>query len=245
MRQVWTLREPTSSKQGCPPPPHARVLRRVSDTAWHCLAINKRIQINSNKQTNNKLLVTPRKKNNPLDVLQQGLIMGSVFGKIGVEQPPYEVVSSTPFYEVRKFPRLLAIEAIDNTNKAFGQLASYIGVTGAAKNEDKKSIAMTAPVVSTEDKRMQFILPSSMQDAPKPLGSDVRVVERPPSTWAVTTWTGGWSKDAVEQHLRKLKAQATADGVQVDETQWEWHRFNPPWCLPRYRTNAVAIKVVG
>ena len=173
--------------------------------------------------------------------------MGSVFGKIGVETPPYTTLFTAPTYEVREFPRLLAIEANDDgsQNRAFGRLAGYIGVMGAAQNEAGQSIAMTAPVVNTQSKRMQFILPANMQSAPPPLTDGVKVVERPSSQWAVATWNGGWSESDAAKRRAELVAAATADGVVVDESDWEVHRFNPPWTLPRFRTNAVAVKVLS
>ena len=174
--------------------------------------------------------------------------MGSVFGKIDVETPPYTTLLTMDSYEVREFPRLLAIEAPcdeHNNNRAFSSLAGYIGVMGSAKNEAAQPIAMTAPVVNTQSKRMQFILPVAMQTAPPPLEPGLKIVERPPSRWAVATWNGGWSDEEAARRLAELTAAARADGVQVDDSDWEFHRFNPPWTLPRFKTNAVAVRVLG
>ncbi len=174
--------------------------------------------------------------------------MGSVFGKIDVETPPYKTLLTASSYEVREFPRLLAIEAPcdeHSNNRAFGSLAGYIGVMGSAQNEAAQPIAMTAPVVNTHSKRMQFILPVAMQSAPPPLQPGLKIVERPPSRWAVATWNGGWSDEEAARRLAELTAAARSDGVQVDDSDWETHRFNPPWTLPRFKTNAVAVRVLS
>jgi len=115
---------------------------------------------------------------------------------------------------------------------------------GAPQNEAAQPIAMTAPVVNTPTKRMQFILPSSMQTAPPPLGKNVKLVERPASRWAVATWYGGWNDKVASRRLAELREALRRDGVVVDETQWELHRYNPPWTLPAYKKNSVAVKVL-
>ena len=176
---------------------------------------------------------------------RMGFVM-SMFGTIDVETPPYETVLSKASYEVRAFPRLLAIECPCNDESgAFRTLAGYIGVMGKAQNEASQPIAMTAPVVNKPSKTMQFILPAAMQTAPPPLAKNVTVVERPPSRWAVATWQGGWDDAEATRRMEELIKTARADGVQLDEGDWEWHRYNPPWTLYWWRTNSVAVKVVS
>lgn len=84
--------------------------------------------------------------------------MGMVFGKTGVEEPPYDILltrsyppATTP-YEIRKYGERFAAEADystgDNSDDTpFTVLARYIGVFGTPENEGSEKISMTAPVV--------------------------------------------------------------------------------------------------
>ena len=83
--------------------------------------------------------------------------MGMVFGKTGVNEPPYTVLLTrsssvgTP-YEIRKYGERFAAEAAypagDNEDGTpFSVLARYIGVFGTPENEGSEKISMTAPVV--------------------------------------------------------------------------------------------------
>uniref|UniRef100_A0A7S1ST44 SOUL heme-binding protein n=1 Tax=Tetraselmis chuii TaxID=63592 RepID=A0A7S1ST44_9CHLO len=89
--------------------------------------------------------------------------MGQLLGKIDVEMPAHEVLSTPPggFYEVRKYPPAVAVETPHSTGKdgrpddgsSFNRLAKYIGVFGNPQNtktegEGGETIAMTAPVVT-------------------------------------------------------------------------------------------------
>jgi hypothetical protein len=122
--------------------------------------------------------------------------MGMVFGKTGVEEPPYTVLLTrspveTP-YEIRKYGERFAAEAAypagDNDDDTpFSVLARYIGVFGTPENEGSEkismtapvvidrqgggtAIAMTAPVIRTENsgtKMMQFMLPTNYDELSK------------------------------------------------------------------------------
>ncbi|KAK3226232.1 hypothetical protein Dsin_006094 [Dipteronia sinensis] len=81
--------------------------------------------------------------------------MGMVFGKISVETPNYEVVQSSPDYEIRKYtPSVVAEVTYDpsqfkgNKDGGFSVLANYIGALGNPQNTKPEKIAMTAPVIT-------------------------------------------------------------------------------------------------
>ncbi|KAI9152934.1 hypothetical protein LWI28_003213 [Acer negundo] len=81
--------------------------------------------------------------------------MGMVFGKISVETPSYEVVQSSPDYEIRKYtPSVVAEVTYDpsqfkgDKDGGFTVLANYIGALGNPQNTKPEKIAMTAPVIT-------------------------------------------------------------------------------------------------
>ncbi|KAL5740472.1 hypothetical protein ACOSQ2_029652 [Xanthoceras sorbifolium] len=81
--------------------------------------------------------------------------MGMVFGKIRVDTPKYELVQSSPDYEIRKYaPSVVAEVTYDpsqfkgNKDGGFSVLANYIGAFGNPQNTKPEMIAMTAPVIT-------------------------------------------------------------------------------------------------
>ncbi|KAG9453264.1 hypothetical protein H6P81_006168 [Aristolochia fimbriata] len=81
--------------------------------------------------------------------------MGTVFGKIGVETPKFELLQTSPDYEIRKYsPSIVAEVTYDpaelrgNRDGGFTILANYIGALGNPQNRKPEKIAMTAPVIT-------------------------------------------------------------------------------------------------
>ncbi|MCL7041872.1 hypothetical protein MKW94_017745 [Papaver nudicaule] len=83
--------------------------------------------------------------------------MGMVFGKISVETPKYEVVQSSQDYEIRKYTSCVIAEVAYDPSQFGGDrdggfmvLAKYIGAVGNPQNTKPETIAMTAPVITTQ-----------------------------------------------------------------------------------------------
>lgn len=81
--------------------------------------------------------------------------MGTIFGKISVETPKFEVLHTSPDYEIRKYsPSIVAQVTYDpaqlggNRDGGFSILANYIGALGQPQNKKPEKIAMTAPVIT-------------------------------------------------------------------------------------------------
>ncbi|GLT89483.1 hypothetical protein SLE2022_074620 [Rubroshorea leprosula] len=134
--------------------------------------------------------------------------MGLVFGRINVETTKYEVIQSTPDYEIRKYsPSVVAEITYDpsqfrgDKDGGFTVLANYIGALGKPQNTKPEKIAMTAPVITKETEdggekiamtspvvtkggksvvTMQFVLPSKYTNKVEevPKPLDERVVIR-------------------------------------------------------------------
>ena len=90
--------------------------------------------------------------------------MGIVFGKIDVECAAHDVlqVSGAGFAVRRYHPHVIArVRRGDGVkdNAAFNLLATYIGVYGTPKNQGRRPIAMTAPVISYTPERIDMTAP--------------------------------------------------------------------------------------
>eukprot|EP00485_Elphidium_margaritaceum_P003324 CAMPEP_0202693126 /NCGR_PEP_ID=MMETSP1385-20130828/7334_1 /ASSEMBLY_ACC=CAM_ASM_000861 /TAXON_ID=933848 /ORGANISM="Elphidium margaritaceum" /LENGTH=196 /DNA_ID=CAMNT_0049348767 /DNA_START=84 /DNA_END=674 /DNA_ORIENTATION=- len=189
--------------------------------------------------------------------------MGSVFGSVSdYEAPKYDLVSKREKYEIRAYAPNVAIDGpANNDSNAFGALAKYIGVGSAPNNDRSEAISMTVPVVTyntdtdvkaddeTEAKqvgssRMQFILPSSLQNPPNPLDKDLAIVHRESNTFAVTTFSGAFNhQQAVAKKNEFVEILAKDNVPVIQPIEWEFWRFNPPWALPWLRTNEIVVKV--
>jgi hypothetical protein len=199
--------------------------------------------------------------------------MGSVLGKVSVEQPLYEVEKKTAEYEIRKYPSLRIAEvhrsdwkkeengsAYDFESQAFRVLASYIGVFGEPKNKDSSNtqvkIAMTAPVLSQpigsvetrmDDSSLAFILPkeyAEQQEPPQPIDPRVHLRIVPPRKVAATTFSGTVNRETLEaERAEKFMEQLRRDGYRLVSSKWELARYNPPFTPPPLRRNEILVQV--
>jgi hypothetical protein len=82
--------------------------------------------------------------------------MGTVFGKIDVETPPFKSIKKTGAYEIREYDSQLAAtvtytaeDQMSNTGLPFRKLAGYIfGGNQSKKGPSNEKISMTAPVIT-------------------------------------------------------------------------------------------------
>ncbi len=192
----------------------------------------------------------------------------SIVGDQGnIEQPPYRVVTSlAENIEVREYPARIAVEATVKTadadagqNDAFGLLFGYISGANQANTE----IAMTAPVeTSTAPQKiemttpvesrygaegtmsMRFFLPSRFtpETAPKPTDPQVQLVFLAEERFAVLTFSGSRSREAVLEREKELRAALAAAGI-LPGPEVTAFFYDPPWTLPWFRRNEVAIKL--
>ncbi|KAL7095481.1 hypothetical protein ACP275_10G026600 [Erythranthe tilingii] len=197
--------------------------------------------------------------------------MGMVFGKIRVETPKYDVVSSNNDYEIRQYPPAVVAEITydpaqlkNDKDGGFPILAGYIGVFGKAQNTKAESIAMTTPVITKappseniamtapvvtksggELVTMGFILPSTYvkaEDAPRPVDERVVIREEEGKKYAVVTFSGVAGEKVVAEKVKKLTEFLERDGCKA-AGDFVLARYNPPWTLPPFRKNEVRIPV--
>ncbi len=179
------------------------------------------------------------------------------------EQQPYDVVSVTDDYELRRYPGHVVAEVeVEGSfesagSSAFRPLVGYIG--GA--NDGGRSLAMTAPVVQagspvpvapgrtvspTSDGRyvVAFVLPADVtsESAPVPTDPRVRVRAVPEEHAVVARFSGRWTSSSYRQRSEQLRAAAERDGLTVAGDE-RFARFDPPWTPWFLRRNEVVLPV--
>jgi hypothetical protein len=182
------------------------------------------------------------------------------------EEPRFTVVERVGDIEIRQYGNRLAADVVvtgdeeDARNKGFRLLADYIfgnntKKTGiamtapvATQSAGSESIAMTAPVATARGPgntwRVRFFMPSSytLDTLPKPNNAAVQIVEVPGDTMAVLRFSNSRSAERIVEKTNELvrgleKTRWVAAGEPVT-----W-LYDPPWTLPFFRRNEVAIPV--
>lgn len=184
-----------------------------------------------------------------------------------LEQPPYKVVASLSIdIEVRQYADRLAVEATVTAddadgarNAAFRLLFDYI--SGA--NQGNAEIAMTVPVETTSAFQriemttpvesqlgeagamtVRFFLPRRFtpESAPKPADDRLRLVLIPEQRLAVLTFSGSRDQQKVSERVEQLRATLKARDLNPGISARAFF-YDPPWTLPWFRRNEVAIDV--
>ena len=184
----------------------------------------------------------------------------------GYEQSGYQVIATAgDAFEVRTYAPRVAAEATvavgdEDEDGAFRTLFRYI--TGA--NEGGADIAMTVPVESTPQDgvdiamtapvetdtsdatvmRMRFFLPAQFtaETAPVPTAPNVKIIPIGKTTMAVRQFTGfGSDATVAEEREALMVALENSDWKPVAEPIAMF--YDPPWTLPFFRRNEVAVIV--
>ena len=121
------------------------------------------------------------------------------------ESQPYEVLQSLDDLEIRFYPPAIMAKTMANTGNPFSTLFQYI--SGA--NQKNEKIEMTTPVyMYPEDgtSAMEFVLPKKYmrQQAPAPLGSNVKIYESKPGYFAAVRYGGYSNASKVKIYTERL-----------------------------------------
>lgn len=174
---------------------------------------------------------------------------------MGTEEVAYEVVRTEDAIEIRDVAAYRVAEvtvegkATQAGNRAFRPLFRYI--SGANRSQSK--IAMTAPVTQAADSDEEsnrwlvgFVMPASytLESLPVPDDNAVRLREVPARRVAVIRYSGTWSEDRYNHHLRQLEAwmesqSLTAVGYPL------WARYNAPFTPWFMRRNEIWIDIAS
>jgi hypothetical protein len=197
----------------------------------------------------------------------------SVFGvRSDLEMPDYDVVAKLgEDLEVRRYGARVAAEATVTADsysggqrRAFGLLFDYIkgankgsrdvAMTAPVETDSRGAeIAMTAPVETGAAEKaeggktrvtMRFLLPAKFtpETAPVPTHPDLRLTTLQPETMAVLRFSGFGGRESVRNKRAELKQRLAKTA---------WHPkgdmismfYDPPWTLPFFRRNEVAVRV--
>lgn len=189
----------------------------------------------------------------------------SVVGiRAGTEEPHYDVVERVGDAELRAYaPRLAAETVVSGSAEAargegFRRLAGYIfggnaggsriAMTAPVAQADAgagQRIAMTAPVAQAPAGAgwsIRFYLPADVADPPAPRDPRVHIVTIPGETMAVLRFSGIASDSAVAAQRARLLGLLAPSAWAPSGPPVTWF-YDPPWTLPPFRRNEVAVPV--
>ena len=187
----------------------------------------------------------------------------TVFGVRTVAEPPFTVVDRpVDGVEVRRYAPRVAAEVrlapgeSGPERRAFRLLFAYISGANAGAREiamtapveqSGTAIAMTAPVETGQGDGgfvMRFFLPEGFTLATAPVPDDPRVVlvGLEAEHVAVRGFTGWWTGAGVVRRQADLVALLGETAWQPTGPPTAWF-YDPPWTLPFFRRNEVAVPV--
>ena len=166
------------------------------------------------------------------------------------ETQKYRTVFKDALYEIRFYPAAtFATITSSGTNyksvasSGFRKLAGYI----FGGNEQKQSIAMTAPVrmeMTDKGSTMSFVMPEKYKesDLPKPNDSGVQIVKSSPQYVAAITF-GGYADDAKIKENRDALLKILQEKGIVVSGEYSFLGYNAPYQFWN-RKNEVVIPIV-
>ncbi len=163
---------------------------------------------------------------------------------MALEEPKFEVLASTPEYEVRRYmPYLVAeidISGDGADNRAFRMLAGYI----FGDNDKREKMNMTAPVESYGGATFAFVMEDryTMATLPNPSNDRIRLRERPVRIVAVRRFSGRWTDGNIGRHERLLLQDLEADDIKVLGPV-QLARYNSPFTPWFLRRNEVVVPI--
>ncbi len=156
------------------------------------------------------------------------------------ERPTYSLVKKlSSDIEIRQYQEQNWIKTeYDNDNGSFRTLASYI----FGQNVEKKSVPMTAPVIT--GRYMAFILPVGLTElnAPQPDGQPIEFAYVSPRQLATLRFSWLTSPERVARKIDELLSALRKYEIQTEGEPFLM-RYNDPWTPPFMRRNEVAIEV--
>jgi len=167
-----------------------------------------------------------------------------------VETVKYEIVRKICKVEIRRYPKIIIAKVENSEIDAFNLLYQFI--TG--NNRQKTKVKMTAPVVSqriamtspvlSDTGSMAFVMPAeySIETAPEPVDSRVRISEVPARLVAALRFSGGWSEAHFEKEKEELLDELSGAKIRTRGSVFTM-LYNPPFTPGFLRRNEVAIEI--
>jgi hypothetical protein len=181
---------------------------------------------------------------------------------MAIDEPRYTVVRVYDSFELRRYEPYLVAEttvsanAEEAGNQGFRALAGYIfGANKGSRKIDMTApvaqvpikIAMTSPVTQSASANahlIQFAMPKewTLESLPEPIDPKVTLRTMPARILAVLAYSGTWSQNRYEAHLKKLQDGLKQAGL-APQGEPVWARFDPPWTPWFLRRNEIWIEL--
>ena len=170
-----------------------------------------------------------------------------VFISMSVSESSYQVLETLENgVEIRAYPEeIWATTVSEDQNDAFSPLFRYI----SGENERGEKIEMTAPVVTMNTEKgqfMAFIMPErfDIQSIPKPSSSRVKIQLIEPRKLATIRFSGYMTEGNYEKYLELLTKTLEVRGIST-EGEPLLMQYNDPWTPPFSRRNEIALQVIN
>ena len=191
----------------------------------------------------------------------------SVFGiRSGTEEPAYRVIANLGPVQIRQYGPRLAASAIVPGNEVAARSAGFRRLAGYifGANTEAASISMTAPVVESRSApakipmtapvaqsqsadgawTITFYMPQNytLQTLPKPSHPGIEIHQIPAAVDAVYRFSGIPGIAAVDNARSLLLRTLAGSAWEITGDPVTWF-YDPPWTLPWFRRNEVAVAV--
>ena len=177
-------------------------------------------------------------------VLAMWFIAG-VWVSMSTEQLNYDVIGELgDGVELRQYQNSTFISAkAKDSNSGFRILSGYI----FGNNKDGIKISMTAPVMSQQEGEMlhmSFVLPSdyNSDNAPVPVDESISIHEVASRKLLVVTFSGFVTNSKIKARTKTLEEKIQNNNVNK-KGDFFLMRYDPPWVLPMFRRNELAVEV--
>lgn len=172
-----------------------------------------------------------------------------VSSSLKTENQKYRVVRTEAQFEIRFYPSATFAKIYSTgtnyksvANSGFRKLAGYI----FGGNEQKQSIAMTAPVrmeMTDKGSTMSFVMPDKYKesDLPKPNDSSVQIVKSSPQYVAAITFGGYADDEKIKEKRDQLLKLIQEKGIKVTG-EYTFLGYNAPFQFWS-RKNEVVIPI--
>lgn len=172
-----------------------------------------------------------------------------VSSSLKTENQKYRVVRTEAQFEIRFYPSATFAKIYSQgtnyksvASSGFRKLAGYI----FGGNEQKQSIAMTAPVrmeMSDKGSTMSFVMPDKYQqsDLPKPNDSGVHIVKSSPQYVVAITFGGYADDEKIKEKRDQLLKLIEEKGIKV-AGEYSFLGYNAPFQFWS-RKNEVVIPI--
>jgi hypothetical protein len=192
----------------------------------------------------------------------------SLFGIRSTEGAAYSVLQKQGDYELRQYESLVVASTLVDSDfdeagkQAFGRLFNYISGDNKAGTE----IAMTAPVIATENEstggeeiamtapvpserlgqgwRFSFVLPAgyTLEKAPLPTDERVSLAQISSRKVASLQYSGSWNQARFDTNAELLLQWIEAQQLKPESLP-RVAGYDPPWTLPFLRRNEVLVDI--